>query len=239
MALGRRGVLRSLLAAGRFLLACAGGVRGRTRVLADYLVYSRDAPGVGDRLDALAEAHWSYIDRFADRLVARGPTLSADGEVHTGSMHILAAESARAARRFAEEEPYHGAGLYAETKISRYINLLAQSMWDRPPAPELERSTFLIAGWPAMRADERTVRAARKAAVVASETWVFLGLLVSDDGSRCVGVAAAADAPAGSAELALRRVMESLGQAGAPVETHRWQRGGRPGAATSGLRSQV
>ncbi len=220
-----------LLVAGRFLFACARGVQGRRRVLADYLVYGRDAPEVDERLDALAEAHWSYIDRFADRLVARGPTLSVDGEAHTGSMHIVSAEDARAARRFAEEEPYHSAGVYAETKISRYINVLGRSMWDRPPAPDLEQSTFLIAGWPAIPADERTVRAARDVAFAGSDTWVFLGLLVSDDASRCVGIAAGADLSARPAELALRRVMESLRQSGASVETHRWQRGGRPASS--------
>ena len=196
--------------------------------LADYLVYSRDAPDVGEKLAALAQAHWSYIDRFADRLVARGPTLSADGETHTGSMHILAVEDALAACRFAEEEPFHGAGLYAETEISRYINVLGRSMWDRPPARDLEQTTFFIAGWPAIGADERTVREAREAAFAGSDLWVFLGLLASDDASRCVGIAAAADAPARPAELALRRVMASLGHTDAPVETHRWQRGGRP-----------
>jgi uncharacterized protein YciI len=198
------------------------------RALADYLVYSRDAPDVADRLDALAEAHWSYIDRFADRLVARGPTLTADGKTHTGSMHILAAEDALAARRFAEQEPFHSAGLYAETKISRYINVLGRSMWDRPPARDLEQTTFFIAGWPASGADERTVGGAREAAFAGSDIWVFLGLLVSDDASRCVGIAAAADAPARPAELALRKVMAALGYADAPVEPRRWQRGGRP-----------
>jgi uncharacterized protein len=224
----RRGMLLTLLVTGRSLFGCAGRAQSRGPALADYLVYGRDAPDVVERLDALAEAHWSYMDRFADRLVARGPTLSADGEAHTGSMHIVAVEDARAARRFAEQEPYQRAGVYADIRISRYVNLLGGSMWDRPPAPGLEESTFLIAGWPAISAGRRTVRAAREAALAASDSWVFLGLLTSDDASQCTGIAAGADAGPRPAERALRRVMESLGQSGARVEAHRWRRGGRP-----------
>jgi uncharacterized protein len=227
----RRGMLLTLLVAGRSLFGCASRAQGRKRALADYLVYGRDAPGVVERLDALAEAHWSYMDRFADRLVARGPTLSPDGEAHTGSMHIVAVEDARAARRFAEDEPYRRAGVYADITISRYIDLLGGSMWDRPAAPGLEESTFLIAGWPAISVERGTVRAARDAALAASGSWVFLGLLTSDDASQCTGIAAGVDAGSRPAELALRRVMESLGQSRARVQTHRWQRGGRPSSS--------
>ena len=42
----------------------------------DFLIYSRAAPNAADieDEDALNEAHWSYMDRFADGMVARGPT---------------------------------------------------------------------------------------------------------------------------------------------------------------------
>ena len=156
---------------------------GHRRALVDYFVYSRDVPGVSAQLDALAEAHWSYMDRFADRLVARGPTLTDDGETHTGSIHIVTVPDAGAARHFADDEPFHSAGLYADTAVSRYVNLLERSMWDRPPVPDLERTTFLRAAWPAIAADARTVRAARETAVAGSDPWVFLGLLVSEDAS--------------------------------------------------------
>src|SRR5688572_6327859 len=132
-----RGVLVTAIVVGALLLGCARGTQGRTRTLVDFLVYGRDAAGVGERLDTLAEAHWSYMDRFADRLVARGPTLSADGEEHTGSMHVIAVEDAGAARRFADEEPYHRAGVYAEIQVRRYVNVLGRSMWDRPAARDL------------------------------------------------------------------------------------------------------
>jgi len=45
----------------------------------DFFVYSRDAAEAGTlRNDGeLLEAHWSYMDRFAASMIARGPTLAA------------------------------------------------------------------------------------------------------------------------------------------------------------------
>ena len=204
--------------------------------LADYLVFSRDAPDVGERLAALTPAHWSYIDRFAHQLVARGPTLSDDGEQHTGSVHILAAPDVAAARRFADEEPFHGAGVYADTTIRRYVNVLERSMWDRVAAPDLERSTFLICEWPARPMPPQAEHAVRAAAFAEDDRWVFLGLLVSDDATESIGVCAAIDQPVEPALHALRRVLGALDQAGAAVETLRWRRGGRPTPGTTGSR---
>ena len=100
-------------------------------------------------------------------------------------------------------------------------------MWGRPPAPDLQQSTFLVARWPAIAAGDATIRAARDAVRAQPDNWIFLGLLVTEDGSRCVGVAAAADTPAHDAEVALRGVLRALQQERAPAEIHRWQRGGR------------
>ena len=45
------------------------------------------------RVDAVwaeqTEAHWSYMDGYADRMIARGPTLTDDGAAATGSLHII------------------------------------------------------------------------------------------------------------------------------------------------------
>jgi hypothetical protein len=54
-----------------------------------FYVHGVDGEGVDERLGQLADAHWSYMDGYADRLVARGPTLSDDGERHTGSVHVV------------------------------------------------------------------------------------------------------------------------------------------------------
>jgi len=77
-----------------------------------FFVYGQDRPGAQVEMEALAEAHWSYMDRFADRLILRGPTLSGDGAEHTGSVHVVYLADRASAERFATEEPYWQAGLY-------------------------------------------------------------------------------------------------------------------------------
>ena len=68
----------------------------------DVFVYSRDAAGSG-RLredDDLLEEHWSYMDAFAESMIARGPTFASDRETVTGSLHILGLPSVDAAHEF-------------------------------------------------------------------------------------------------------------------------------------------
>jgi uncharacterized protein YciI len=100
----------------------------------DYLVLGKDAAEVGDDLMRLASAHWDYIDRFAPQLVARGPLLSSDGQSHMGSVHIITFASSLDAQRFAKEEPYYQANLYSSVTVTRFRNLLRQTMWERAPS---------------------------------------------------------------------------------------------------------
>jgi uncharacterized protein YciI len=69
-----------------------------------FYVHGHDKPGVGAEMLDLTEAHWSYMDRFADRLILRGPTLSDDGAEHTGSVHVVDLADRAGAERFATEE---------------------------------------------------------------------------------------------------------------------------------------
>src|SRR4051794_6888702 len=105
---------------------------GRTLDAIDFFVYSRAAPSAADveHDRALDEEHWSYMDRFADGMVARGPTLGADRETWTGSLHIVDLPSAEAAREFVEHEPYNRAGLFEHHTICRFNNLLGRTMFE-------------------------------------------------------------------------------------------------------------
>lgn len=94
-----------------------------------FYVHAQDRPEVETEMIDLAEAHWSYMDRFADRLVLRGPTLSEDGVHHTGSVHVVDLADRPGAERFATEEPYWRAGLYRDVTAVRTVVLL-----DREPA---------------------------------------------------------------------------------------------------------
>jgi uncharacterized protein len=112
----------------------------------DFFVYSRAAPSAAEveHDPALDEEHWSYMDGFADGMIARGPTLAADRETWTGSIHIVELPSAAAAQEFAEREPYNRAGLFEGHFIRRFENLLGRTMWESPAVPDLPRF-FVIA----------------------------------------------------------------------------------------------
>jgi uncharacterized protein len=97
----------------------------------DYLVYGRATVEAADQdTPELDEAHWAYMDAFADRMTARGPCLSADRSSWTGSLHVVDLDSGTAAHAFAVNDPYHRAGLFQDHLIRRFDNLLGRTMWD-------------------------------------------------------------------------------------------------------------
>src|ERR687885_613477 len=98
----------------------------------EFLCYHRDRPGSMALRDELLEAHWSYMDRFAAELIARGPTLDGDGDTATGSVHIADLPDPAAARAFAFEEPNYQAGVYRDVLLRRWRNLLGRTMWEFP-----------------------------------------------------------------------------------------------------------
>ena len=94
-------------------------------------MYSRDAAGTADLRDnhELLEEHWSYMDKFAESMIARGPTLDTNREAATGSLHVLALSGVNAARESVALEPNNLAGLYGEHLVCRFETLLGRSMW--------------------------------------------------------------------------------------------------------------
>jgi hypothetical protein len=62
----------------------------------------------------------------------------------------------------------------------------------------------------------------------AGDAWVFLGLLLTDDGSGCLGAAGALDLAEDQAVAAFRAALAATGRESAAVFGTAWQRGGRP-----------
>ncbi|HEX5620002.1 MAG TPA: YciI family protein, partial [Solirubrobacteraceae bacterium] len=170
----------------------------------DFFVYSRAAPGAAsvEHERALDEEHWSYMDRFADGMVARGPTLAADRETWTGSVHIVDLPSVDAAREFVEREPYNRAGLYEDHVIRRFENLLGRTMWEFP-GEAVEPRFLVIAG--------------SEAGALPSERLIVHGDLLTLDDARPAGVVLALQAPT-------RDAVDALVGDG---EIHDWEFGGR------------
>jgi uncharacterized protein len=147
------------------------------------------------------------MDRFADSMIARGPTLAADRESWTGSLHILGLPDAQAAQRFVEHEPYNRAGLFEQHVIRGFRDLLGRTMWEFAGAPDDPRFLLMADANPgALR--------------VASERLIIHGELLTPDESRPAGVAMALAAPTRDAVDAL------IGHADG-VQVLDWEFGGR------------
>jgi uncharacterized protein len=196
----------------------------------DFFVYSRDArekQALRDD-DGLLEEHWSYMDGFADTMIARGPTLAPDRQTPTGSMHVLGLPSVAAATAFVECEPNNRAGLYEEHRIWTFENLLGRTMWEFTRAPDEPR--FLVVALASR--DRRTPLAAwpvPSAAIGAElrERLIVYGALSEPDGADVIGVAVALQAPGKNAVVPLLRNRATVLDAFFNVEVHDWELGGR------------
>jgi len=177
----------------------------------EYFCYHRDRPGSAALRDQLIEAHWSYMDEYADQLIARGPTFT-DDETPTGSVHIVDLSGAAAARAFAFDEPNYQAGVYRDVLLRRWRNLLGRTMWEFPGG-RTGGNRYLVLGLGTGAADD---------SVPADRDLIAYGPLLSDDGSTWLGTAALVRAPDPAAAQAILNPARY-----AAIEVHNWEFGGR------------
>jgi uncharacterized protein len=178
----------------------------------EFLFYCRDKPNVRSLLERLAEAHWSFMDRYHDRLLVRGPTLSDDGQKHTGSLHIVRLDDVAETEIFAYQEPLYKAGCYGEVIIRRWHGELDRVMRDF--RPNGDDPLFLTLSTGAVPPDLPARYRYRLATY---------GRTLSLDGAQLTGFAAVLQAPDRAAAIAL--LTEAF--PGAAHDLHRWRIGGR------------
>ncbi|MGC4808207.1 YciI family protein [Micromonospora sp. DT233] len=181
----------------------------------DMFCYHRDRPGSAALRNELLSEHWSYMDRYAAQMIARGPTFAADGATPTGSVHILDLPDVAAARAFAFDEPNYQAGVYRDVLLRRWRNMLGRTMWDFP-AGRTGGNRYLVLGLGAGDAADISPPRDR-------DELIAYGPLLSDDGATWLGTAAlvrASDPGEAAAVLTPDRY--------ADVEVHNWAFGGRP-----------
>ena len=196
----------------------------------DFFVFSRDAPGTEALRDddELLEEHWSYMDRFAASMIARGPTFGPDRETVTGSLHVVGLPSVDALHEFVAREPNNRAGVYAEHSVWGFENLLGRTMWEFPGAADEPR--FLIIahshGSPETAARDRPVPGASLSTELRKRLIVY-GALRTLDEAALVGLVLAVQARD-------RQAVDTLldqGRAGLTafpsIEIHDWEFGGR------------
>ena len=193
----------------------------------DFLIYSRAATGAAEADDdrELDERHWSYMDRFADSMIARGPTLAADRETFTGSLHVLGLPDATAARRFVAEEPYNRAGLYEQHSVWRFDDLLGRTMWAWPREAREPRFLVLAVGDEAGRSAEPVPVAELSATL--RDRLILYGALRAVESGAMVGIALAVQAPARTAVDPLVAEAVTPLDRRLQVEVHDWEFGGR------------
>ncbi|MFQ6142335.1 YciI family protein [Streptomyces seoulensis] len=180
----------------------------------EFLCYHRDRSGSLALRGELTEEHWSYMDRFAKELIARGPTFADDGDTPTGSVHIVDLPGPAAARAFAFDEPNYQAGVYRDVLLRRWRNTLGRTMWELSGGRDGGRR-YLVLGLGVGPAADLDVPPGR-------DELIAYGPLLSDDGAAWLGTAALLRAP--DAESA--RAVLTPGRY-ADIEVHDWEFGGR------------
>ncbi|MFI8100166.1 YciI family protein [Streptomyces sp. NPDC086023] len=184
----------------------------------EFFCYHRDRAGSAALRMELLERHWSYMDGFPE-MIARGPTFAPDGDVPSGSVHIVDLPGPAAARAFAFDEPGYQAGVYRDVLLLRWRNVLGRTMWEFPGGRE-GGDRFLVLGLAAAPAEAAE-------ADLPPEEWhpddlVAYGPLLSDDGTTWLGTAALVRAPDAATA---RRLLPT--DRYADVEVHEWEFGGR------------
>ncbi len=181
----------------------------------EFFCYHRDRPGSVTLRQELREEHWSYMDRYARQMIARGPTFADDGATPTGSVHIVDLPDAAAARAFAFDEPNYQAGAYRDVLLRRWRNTLGRTMWDFPGGTA-GGDRYLVLGLGAGPAADLAVPSER-------DGLIAYGPLLSDDGGGWLGTAALVRA----ADPGAARTVLTPGRY-ADIEVHNWAFGGRP-----------
>ena len=181
----------------------------------EFFCYHRDRPGSAALRDELLEAHWSYMDRYATKMIARGPTLASDGDTPTGSVHIVDLADTAAARAFAFDEPNYQAGVYRDVLLRRWRNMLGRTMWDFPGG-RTGGAMYLVLGL-------GTEQATNLALTRHQDELIAFGPLLSDNGAGWLGTAVLIRAPDPETARAIL-----LPDQYAAIEVHNWQFGGRP-----------
>lgn len=170
----------------------------------------------------LAEEHWSYMDRFAERLILRGPTVSEDGTEHTGSVHVVDVPDRASAERFATEEPYWRAGLYSEVTAVRTVVLLDRPSGASSLAPDAPH-TLVTGQW-----GPKPGNADRPLPDSGPDSHLrFLAALLDDDQFHLTGVVGVVSGLPDEALKIVQPLADQLAGEAITLTARHWRRGGR------------
>ena len=201
-----------------------------------FFAWGINRPGVKEARAAIIHDHWDFIDRYADRLIARGPVLDpADLSVVTGSIHIVDLEDEDAFRHFVDDEPFAAAGLFSEIRRRRFRLDLNRTQFQFESTPDCPRYFIHCPARTGTR-DRRAALAEEHEAYCESldRHFVCRGSLLTDGGDWD-GSLFFVEFPSED-EVAGFLAEEPCNRAGlfAEVAVHRWTMGGRENLSAIG-----
>lgn len=173
-----------------------------------FFVYGRDRDGAGATRRALLKDHWAFMTPYIDAMIARGPTMTADGKAVTGSLHIVDLADVEAARVFAENDPLARGGVFADVTVRRFENFSGRTMWQFAGDPKNPRFLFVGEARPGAARAAADVRAAQRAWLVdpaQARAVIVAGPLLGPDGTTWAGAAMLLETPDIAAAEALLR----------------------------------
>ncbi len=203
-----------------------------------YFAWGTDRPGGMEHRKENIQAHWDFIARYDDRLIARGPVLDIDapGEVR-GSIHIAELKDDEEARHFVHAEPFAVAGLFADIVLTRFALELGRTQFDFESNPSSPRFFIYCPATPdaPVREPAAVAEAHRAYCRDFDRQFVCRGSLLTFDGDWAGRVF--------FVEMADRKAVESFladdpaARAGLYAETyiHRWTMGGADNIKAAGL----
>jgi uncharacterized protein YciI len=188
-----------------------------------FVVLGVDQDGV-ESDDDLDEAHQAYMDGWAAALVARGPTEVSDGAGHTGSVHVVQVPNRSIAERFADDEPYHRAGLYRQVSVTAAVPCLDGTMWDRPAPRAGQPATLVIASFDAPGVGAADLAGAVHSQLAETAPWIYVGVTGDDTPG---GLLAMVDEDVEQARRLAADLLHAVGIASPKIHAQPWRRGGR------------
>jgi len=193
-----------------------------------FFFYCRDKAGAGKTRLGLLKEHWAFMSRYADAMIARGPTMSADGKAVTGSMHMVDLPDAEAARVFAHDDPLAKGGVFEDIMVRRYHNVLGRTMWQFEGDPKRPRFLFIGEAQPGTSEQGRDLLGVQRAYLAHADRAaqiILFGPLLGADGETWEGTAMLLETPDTAATEALA-VGDPASKLYAHAELRPWRFGG-------------
>ncbi|PHR20558.1 MAG: hypothetical protein COA41_05195 [Sphingopyxis sp.] len=85
-----------------------------------FAIYCTDKPDTAKMRNDARDAHFAHIEKTLDNFCIAGPMLDENGGT-VGSLLVVKAADAAAARRQLEADPYFDAEIWADIRITEFI----------------------------------------------------------------------------------------------------------------------